>query len=297
MPNFIKEYKAASDRNWASLEENYAAYYNEDEYSSFVEIISEKQGYPSGNHSHSRTAISTILVPPTDAALPTTEGVQQQDPIPGTVFGPIAFPEPEIIPIITNAELVTTGHDSGMTVSSTHIENISQPDVASNGIVTLEPSVPATSTADDTLTPTAVPTGQIEGIITETMAKQTIQLQMTGTVVTNDVTTPAPVLTSNTVVSSPMVPIAKSNHLQCVVKLHRLQSADIIKYTDASVHVSQVKESPSSMQLSQGSPNEQLHIKLRTRSTRTSKCPSHKASISGNYTNIAHFLKSVINFV
>ena len=44
MPNLIKEYEAASNRNWACLEENYMAYYNEDEYSSFVEIISEKQG-------------------------------------------------------------------------------------------------------------------------------------------------------------------------------------------------------------------------------------------------------------
>ena len=286
MPNFIKEYGAANNRNWAHLEENYVAYYNEDEYSSFVEIISEKQGYPSGNHSCSRTATSTISVPPADTTLPMAEVVQHQDPIPGTVFGPIAFPEPEIIPINTNVELVTTGRVSGMTVSNTHTENTLQPDVTTNGTVTSEPSVPATSTVDDTLNPTAVTTEQTEGNTTETMVKQTAQPEMTGTAVTSDVTTPIPALSSNVAVSSPMVPKTKSNHLQCVVKLHRLQSADIAKYTNASVHVNQGKENTTSTQPSQGSPDKQLHMTLHTRSTRSSKCLSSKVSTSVNYTNM-----------
>ena len=289
VPNFIKEYEAASDRNWACLEENYTAYYNEDEYSSFVEIISEKQGYPSGNHSCSRTATSTISVPPADATLPTAEVVQHQDPIPGTAFGPIVFPEPEIIPINTNVELVTTGRDSsisGMTVSNTHTENTLQPDVTTNETVASEPSVPATSTVEDTLNPTDVTTGQTEGNATEITDQQTAQPQMTGTAVTSDVTTPTPALTSNVAVSSPMVPKTKSNHLQCVVKLHQLQSADIVKYTNTSVRVNQGKENTMSMQPTQGSPDEQLHMTLRTRSTRYSKHPSCKASTSVNYTNM-----------
>ena len=292
VPNFIKEYKAASDRNWAHLEENYAAYYNKDEYSSFVEIISEKQGYPSGNHSCSRTATSTISVPPADATLPTAEVVRHQDPISGTVFDPIAFPELEIIPINMNVELVTTGRDSsisGMTVTNTHTENTLQPDVTTNGTVASEPpepSVPATSTVEDTLNPTAVTTGQTEGNATEITDQQTAQLQMTGTAVTSDVTTPTPSLTSNVAVSGPMVPKTKSNHLQCVVKLHRLQSADIVKYTNASAHVNQGKENTTSTQPTQGSPDEQVHMTLCTRSTRSSKHPSHKASTSVNYTNM-----------
>ena len=228
-------------------------------------------------------ATSTISVPPADATLPPAEVVQHQDPIPGTVVGPIAFPEPEIIPINMYVDLVTTGRDSGisgMTVSNTHTENTLQPDVTTNGTVTSEPSVPATSTVDDTLDPTAVTTGQ------ETMVNQTVQPQMTGIAVTSDVTTPTPALTSNVAVSSPMVLKTKSNHLQCVVKLYRLQSVDILKYTNASAHVNQGKENTTSMQPSQGSPDAQLHMTLHTRSTRSSKCPSCKASTSVDYTNM-----------
>ena len=186
VPNFIKEYDMASDRNWAWLEENYAAYYNEDEYSSFVEVISEKQGYPSKNHSCSRNVTSTISVPPVDEMMSSANAVQDQDPIPGTVFGPIAFPEPEIIPITTDVIQVTTGHDlgiSGRTISNTTTENITQPDVASNGSVTSEPTTSTISVGNTTLTPAVVTTEPLAKSVPDLTDNQMTQPQISGTVV------------------------------------------------------------------------------------------------------------------
>ena len=122
VPNYVKEYQSASDRNWALLqEENYAAYYHEDDYSSFVEVVSEKPGFPQGTHSCSSKASSMVSVPPTtdfQPNYPMLDVDQTQDPIPGMVFSPIAFSEPE--PVLENevATPVTTGPTTMMSTSS-----------------------------------------------------------------------------------------------------------------------------------------------------------------------------------
>ena len=42
----ICEYEAASAQNWSCLQEdNYTAYYLEEDYSDFVEVLKEKLGY------------------------------------------------------------------------------------------------------------------------------------------------------------------------------------------------------------------------------------------------------------
>ena len=216
--------------------------------------------------------------------------VQDQDPIPGTVFGLIAFPEPEIIPITMDVmQVVATGHDSGIsgrTISNTTTENITQPDVTSNGSVTSQPTTSTISVGNTTLTPAVVTTEPLAKSVPDLIENQMTQPQISGTVVTSDVTTPIPEPTANIALACPVVPGTKINQPQCVVKLHRLKSTDIAKCTDVSTHVKPVKENITSTQSSHDPPDEQHQMTLGTRSNRTSKHPSQKASTSINYTNM-----------
>ena len=223
--------------------------------------------------------------------------VQDQDPIPGTVFGPIAFPEPEIIPITTDVIQVTTGHDwgiSGRTISNTTTENITQPDVTSNCSVASELTTSTISVGNTTLTPAVVTTEPLAKSVPDLTDNQMTQPQISGTVVTSDVTTPIPALTVNIALACPVVPETEINQPQCVVKLHRLKSTDIAKYTNVSTHVKPVKENITSTQSSCDPPDEQYQMTLHTRSNRTSKHPSQKANLPPSTTPIWMFTVRIV---
>ena len=139
VPSYIQKYQCASDINWARLPEtNYAAYFKENEYSDFVEVLDAKP-----DKTRSKASVHTYSHPHRAPASTVTSGsstnVQSDQPV---------FPG--------NQEYSVTYEFDPVNMTSSNIEHIVTIKKDKNQCSTLGIAIPATPTPTDQHQPLAI---------------------------------------------------------------------------------------------------------------------------------------------
>ena len=118
---YIQNYQKASDANWTRLqEEHYAAHFMESEYSNYVKIVGEKQGYNTSGHHRKHPVSSTATL--ASALIDGTLGTNNNQEIFNTP-GQVVFPEPIIAEV--NMEDATTSNNgsNSSNINAANVQN------------------------------------------------------------------------------------------------------------------------------------------------------------------------------